>query len=71
MNCLRYAVKTAGIPLESAVKCATKNPSIAVGLSADYGSIEAGKYADIVILDRDLNLVHVIKKGKVCEGLIN
>ena len=71
MHCLRYAVKTAGIPLESAVKCATKNPSIAVGLSADYGSIEAGKYADIVILDRDLNLVHVIKKGKVCEGLIN
>jgi len=64
MNCLRYAVKTAGIPLESAVKCATKNPSIAVGLSKEYGSLEAGKYADIVILDSELNIVRVIKKGK-------
>lgn len=64
MDCLRYAVKTAHIPLESAVKCATVNPAKAIGLFADYGSIDAGKYADIVILDKDLQIRKVIKKGK-------
>ena len=65
MNCLRYAVKTAGIPLESAVKCATKNPAKAIGLFEEYGSIETGKYADLVILDKDLQIRQVIKKGKI------
>lgn len=65
MNCLRYAVKTAGIPLASAVKCATKNPASAIGVFDRYGSIEADKYADMVILNQDLDIVKVIKKGKV------
>ncbi len=68
MNCLRYAVKTAKIPLASAVKCATHNPAEAVGLLEEYGSIEIGKYADLVILDQELNIVKVIKKGKVVKG---
>lgn len=65
MNCLRYAVKTAGIPLASAVKCATKNPASAIGVFDRYGSIEADKYADMVILNENLDIVKVIKKGKV------
>lgn len=65
MNCLRYAVKTAGIPFASAVKCATKNPASAIGVFDRYGSIEADKYADMVILNEDLDIVKVIKKGKV------
>lgn len=64
MNCLRYAVKTAGIPFGSAVKCAAVNPAKAVGLFADYGSLDAGKYADVVILDKDLQIKKVLKKGK-------
>lgn len=64
MDCLRYAVKTAHIPLASAVKCATVNPAKAIGLFADYGSLDAGKYADIVILDQDLQVKRVLKKGR-------
>lgn len=63
MDCLRYAVKTAQIPLESAVKGATVNPAKAIGLFADRGSIDEGKYADIVILDQDLQIRQIIKKG--------
>lgn len=64
LNCLRYAVKTAGIPLGSAVKCASVNPAKAIGLFKEYGSLDTGKYADIVILDQDLQIRRVIKKGK-------
>ena len=66
MNCLRYAVKTAQIPLEDAVGCTTRNPARAIGLYDEYGSIECGKYADLVILDQDLQICQVIKKGKTC-----
>ena len=66
MNCLRYAVKTAQIPLEDAVGCTTRNPARAIGLYDEYGSIECGKYADLAILDQDLQICQVIKKGKTC-----
>ncbi|MBO5094347.1 MAG: N-acetylglucosamine-6-phosphate deacetylase [Lachnospiraceae bacterium] len=65
MNCLRFAVKTAGIPLTSAIKCASQNPAKAIGIFDRYGSLEAGKYADIVILDSELNIKKIIKKGRI------
>ena len=63
-DCLRYAVKTAGIPLESAIKCATENPAKALGLSEKIGSLKAGCSADILILNSDLSLKSVILRGK-------
>ncbi|MDE7206340.1 MAG: N-acetylglucosamine-6-phosphate deacetylase [Lachnospiraceae bacterium] len=56
MDCLRNAVKNMGIPLGSAVKCAAVNPAKAVGIYAHYGSITPGKFANIVILDKNLTL---------------
>lgn len=63
MDCMRFAVKKAGISLESAVKCATVNPAKAIGIYDDYGSITTGKVANIVLLDSDLNLIETILKG--------
>ena len=63
MDCMRTAVKKMDIPLESAVKCATINPARCLGIDKDYGSITAGKYADLVLLDQDLNIKQIIKKG--------
>lgn len=63
MDCLRYAVKTAKLPLASAVKCASVNPAKALGLFADRGSLDVGKYADIVILDQELQIRQIIKRG--------
>ena len=65
MDCLRYSVKNANIPLESAVKCATENPAKSVGIYDKYGSIDKGKYANLVLLDNDLNVAKVIIKGKI------
>lgn len=64
MDCLRTAVLKMGIPLASAVKCAAVNPARAIGLLADYGTLEPGKYANIVLLDLNLALKQVIHRGK-------
>lgn len=65
MNCVRYVVKTAGIPLESAIKCAAVNSAKSVGIFDNYGSIENGKFANLVLLDENLDITRIIKKGTV------
>ena len=54
-----------GVP--DAVYAASTAPALAVGLD-DTGSIEAGKCADLVILDKDLNLVAVFVDGEKVVG---
>ena len=68
MKCMRKAVKEMGIPLESAVKCATMNPTKAIGIYDKYGSLTEGKQADVVILDEDLEIKYIIKAGEVVYG---
>ena len=65
MNCLRCAVKTMKIPFASAVKAATHNPARSIGVLNDYGDVEVGKYANLLIVDDALNIVHIIKRGKL------
>lgn len=63
MDCMRTVVKKMGIPLETAVACATINPAKSLGVEDQYGSIEKGKKANIVLLDSELELRGVIKDG--------
>ena len=65
MDCMRTVVKVMEIPLETAVACATANPAKSLGVYDTYGSISAGKKADIVLLDEDLALKLVIKDGQL------
>ncbi|MGN0203187.1 MAG: N-acetylglucosamine-6-phosphate deacetylase [Coprococcus sp.] len=65
MECMRTAVIQMGIPLETAVACATMNPAKALGEYDQYGSIAPGKKGNVVLLDKDLNLKMVIKDGTV------
>ena len=48
-----------GIPFTQAVKAMTLNPAKQIGIDHITGSIEAGKKADLVILDDELNIVAV------------
>lgn len=64
MACMRTAVRTMGIPLTSAVKAATVNPARALGLDGKLGAIAPGYQADAVVIDRDLNIKHVVLRGK-------
>lgn len=63
MDCLRTAVKKMGIPLETAVACATRNPAQSLGVYDRYGSIAPGKKGNVVLLDQELELKGVIKDG--------
>jgi N-acetylglucosamine-6-phosphate deacetylase len=55
----KNAVK-AGIPLESAIRMVTKNPARSIGMDDQVGVIREGNYADLILVDRELNLVKVL-----------
>lgn len=63
MDCMRTVVKKMDLPLETAVACATINPARSLGVEEQYGSLETGKKAHVVLLDQDLELKAVIKDG--------
>lgn len=63
MDCMKTVVKM-GIPLETAVRCASYNPAKSIGVENVCGSIEAGKYGDCVLLKKeDLSVQAVILGG--------
>ena len=64
-ECMVNAVKEMEIPLETAVACSTIHPAKAIGVDDLYGTIEEGKYGDLVLLNEDLELMAVVKRGKV------
>ena len=53
-----------GIPLADAVQAAAVNPVRVIGESDRLGSLEPGKLANMVLLDKSLNVVKVFIKGK-------
>lgn len=67
MDCVRVVVKQMGIPLETAVACATINPAKSLGVYQEYGSITTGKKANVVLLNQELELKAVIKDGHLLD----
>ena len=59
---VRFAVATAGLPLLDVVHAASTAPARAWGL-ADVGALEAGRRADLVVLDDTLEVVRVMRAG--------
>lgn len=54
----------AGVPLRDAVTSASAVPASLLGLSAQAGDLRAGMQADVVVLDQDLNLTAVLRRGE-------
>lgn len=65
-ECMKKAV-VMGIPKESAIKAATINPARSIGVDNEVGTLEAGKRADILIVDENLELERVILNGYILE----
>ncbi len=63
MDVMRTAVRRMGIKLETAVKCSAVNPAKSIGIYEKTGSIEAGKAANLAVLDEDLELIRVFSRG--------
>ena len=64
-DCMRHAVMEMGVPLASAVRAASLNPARSIGVDTDYGSLDAGRWGNVILADAQLNIQHVIRKGKV------
>lgn len=63
MSCMRKAISF-GIPLADAVRAAAVNPAQAIGIFRRVGSLDPGKQANAVVLDRELELKAVFFNGR-------
>lgn len=61
---LQRAVKVCGIPVAVASAAASANPACVLGIEAEYGSITAGRVADLVLMDEDFNVAKVMVAGQ-------
>lgn len=69
MACLKTAVSF-GIPLADVVTAAAVNPAKALGIYHRVGSLDAGKEANLAVLDENLNLRGVIFHGETVAGAL-
>lgn len=56
------------LPVESVVQAISANPAKLLGLYDEVGSLEPGKYADLVVLDAAFDLKGVMRRG---EWIVN
>jgi N-acetylglucosamine-6-phosphate deacetylase len=59
---VRFAVREAGLPLVDVVHAASTAPARVLGLR-DVGALEAGRRADLVVLDDELEVSRVMRAG--------
>ncbi|ARZ68497.1 N-acetylglucosamine-6-phosphate deacetylase [Streptomyces albireticuli] len=60
----KRAVTVDRLPVEDAVRALSANPARLLGVGDRVGSLEAGKDADLVVLDASYDLVGVMRKGE-------
>jgi Tol biopolymer transport system component len=71
-----WSLQSGGMSNLEALRAATLNGAEAMGHAQDLGSIEAGKLADLVVLDKDplqdihntISIHYVMKNGELFEG---
>src|SRR5207253_2623415 len=66
-HCVRTFVNLTNLPLVDAIRMATLTPARIAGQDKEIGSIAAGKWADLVVLDRDLFVRDVYLQGAGCS----
>ena len=64
---IKEAVQVDGIPLEQALQVVTSNPADILKLPLK-GYIREGYDADILLLDKDFNIIHLMAMGKMMAG---
>lgn len=63
-DCVRRAIEFGILP-EDAFMAATKNAAISAGADDCVGSIEVGKNADMLVLNKDYSIKYIILDGKI------
>lgn len=62
---VRTMIQLADVPLHEAVRMATITPATIMGVNDRKGSLIAGKDADIVIFDKNVNVYKTLIRGRV------
>jgi N-acetylglucosamine-6-phosphate deacetylase len=65
-ECMRAMHRLTGLPLPEVVRMASLTPARIAGCDQQTGSIEPGKWADLVVLDRGLCVRQVYIAGSPC-----
>ena len=65
LDAVQRAVELALLPLHTAVYMATYAPARLLGLTPHKGTLAPGSDADLLVLDRELNLRHVLIRGQL------
>lgn len=60
----RRAVTVDRLPVPDVVRTLSANPARLLGVADEVGSLEPGKYADLVVLDEEFTLVGVMRRGE-------
>lgn len=58
-------IKFSGVSLEEGIRTATLNPAVVLGIDKQYGSLEPGKIADIVVIDSKFNVKLTMVGGRI------
>ncbi len=69
LDAVRCAVFSGGLSIELAVTLASFNPASLLGLNGRKGEISAGADADLLVLNQDLSLRHVIAGGQLISPI--
>ena len=65
LNCaVKNVLDHTALPVHEVFNMASLNPATAIHMEKRIGSLEAGKDADIIIADENINIVRTIKKGR-------
>ena len=60
---VRHMKANTSATLPQVIRMASLTPAERTGIAHEVGSLEVGKRADIVVMDKDLNVVNVFVKG--------
>ncbi len=66
--CVRNGMERIGLNLADSVRMASLTPATVIGINDRKGSLEKGKDADIVIMDKNANVKKTLVNGKVVFG---
>lgn len=62
---IRTMINKADVPLQKAVKMATITPAKVMGVDKNKGSITAGKDADLIVFNNNIEIKHVMINGEI------
>lgn len=62
---VRNIIKYTGVDFSTAIKYATINPATNLGVDHLMGSIKEGKLANLVVVDKDINVYLTIRSGNI------